>query len=61
MKESSILAISVIIKLQSRVIFRDIFNLNMKVSSIFVISVIIKLHNRVVFRVTYQQSTVTQF
>ena len=50
MKVSSILAISVIIKLHIRVIFRDIFSLNMKVSSILVISVFIKLHDRVIFR-----------
>ena len=61
MKVSSILVISVIIKLQHRVIFRHIFSLNMKVSSILVISVIIKLHNRVNFRVTFLQSTVIIF
>ena len=61
MKESSILVISVIIKLQRRVVFRNIFGLYMKVSSILVISVIIKLHTRVIFRITYQQSTVTEF
>ena len=41
MKESSILVISVIIKLHNSVIFRLIFSLNMKESSILVISVII--------------------
>ena len=36
MKESSILVISVIIKLQDRIIFRLIFSLNMKESSILI-------------------------
>ena len=50
MKVSSILVISVIIKLQDRIIFRHIFSLNMKVSSTLVISVIINLQNRQIFR-----------
>ena len=61
MKVSSILVISVIIKLHYRVIFRSICSLYMKVSDILVISVIIKLRDRVIFRVTYQLSTLTQF
>ena len=52
---SSIIVISVIIKLQHRVVFRLIFSLYMKVSSIHVISVIIELHNRVVFRDIFNQ------
>ena len=52
MKVSSILVISVIIKLHNRVVFRHIFSLNMKVLSILVISVIIKLQHRVIFRIT---------
>ena len=46
------LVISVIIKLHTGVVFRDIFSLNMKVSSIIVIIVIIviiKLHTGVIF------------
>ena len=53
MKKTSILVISVIIKLQDRVVFRSIFSLNMKVSNILVISVIIKLQDRVILRDTF--------
>ena len=49
-KVSNILVISVIIKLQHRVMSRNIFSLNMKVSSILVISVIIILIIREIFR-----------
>ena len=48
MKVSSILVISVIIKLHNRVIFRHIFSLFMKVSNILVISVNIKRRIRVI-------------
>ena len=57
MKVSSILVISVIIKPHNRVIFRNIFSLNMKVSSILVISVIIKPHSRVNLRDIFSVST----
>ena len=50
MTVSSILVIYVIIKLQHRVIFSNIFSLSMKVSSFPVINVIIKLHNKLIFR-----------
>ena len=47
-----LIVISVIIKLHTKVVFRNIFSLNMKVSSILVISVVIKLQHRVIFRFT---------
>ena len=46
MKVSSILAISVIIKLQQRQVFRYIFSPNTKVSSILAVNVIIKQEER---------------
>ena len=57
MEVKSILVISVIIKLQREVVFRNIFSLNMKVSSILVISVIIKLQREVILRNIYSVST----
>ena len=50
MKVSGILVISVILYLHSRVVFSNIFSLNMKVLDIPVVSVIIKLQNRVIFK-----------
>ena len=54
--DSSILALSVIIKLQKSVVFRLIFSLYMKVSNIHAVSVIIKQHNVVVFRLIFKLS-----
>ena len=50
MKVSSILVISVIIKLHKKAVFRNTFSQYMKVSSILVLNVIIKLQQRVIFR-----------
>ena len=47
MKESSIIVISVIMKLKHRVVLRPIFNLSIEESSILVVSVIMKLQHRV--------------
>ena len=60
MKVSSILVISVIIKLQHRVISRDIFSLNMKASSILVINVIIKLLYAVILTDTKSLNMLTE-
>ena len=54
--DSSILALSVIIKLQKSVVFRLIFSLYMKVSNIHAVSVIIKQHNVVDFRLIFKLS-----
>ena len=56
MKVSSILVMSVIIKLRDRISFRNIFSLYMKVSSILVISVILDLLIGVLFRDIFSQS-----
>ena len=45
MKVSSILVISVIIKLHNRVVLSNTFNLNIKASSILVIIINIKIYN----------------
>ena len=48
MKESSMIVISVTIKLHNRVILQDIFKLYMMVLSMLVISVTNNLHSRVI-------------
>ena len=50
MKVSSMLVISVTMKLQKSIVWQDMFNLYMKVSSMIVISVTTKQHNRVILK-----------
>ena len=57
MKVSSILVISVIIKLQQIVVSRHIFSLFMKESSIYVMNVIIKRYGRLILKNTKKQGT----
>ena len=53
MKVSSMLVISVTIKLHIRVIWQLIFNLNMKVSSMLVTSVTIKLQDSITWKLIF--------